>query len=169
MPNVGGVCPTADAEPGGGETGGSWPAGAQRLGGEGRERVEGGGGRDLTTIFVSSQFLRQHDTPDWLPSGLRTDQTVTFSPLAVFQDSNDSVGDSLLPSDDVTVCSGHTLESDSEQASSSEPQRRKDYRGHLRQRSVSDANLTSLHLSESQFATVTCFPLPTCAVDTMGF
>lgn len=81
----------------------------------------------------------------------------------MFQDPDGSLGDSLLPSDDVIDYSGHMLDSDSAQASSSEPQRRKEYRGHFRQRSVSDANLTTLHLSESKFTTHICccsFPPP---------
>lgn len=112
---------------------------------------------NLVTISVLSQSLQQHDTADfvWLPSGLRINQTVTFSSSAAFQDPDGSLRDSLLPAaDDVIVCLGHTLEGDSAQARSSEPQRRKDYQRHFRQRSVSDANLATLHLSESQFATV---------------
>lgn len=119
---------------------------------------------NLTTILMLLQSRWQHNTADvvWLPSGLPLNQTVTFSSPAAFQDPDGSLGDSLLPTaDDVIVCSGHTLESDSAQASSSAPQRRKYYQRHFRQRSVSDANLATLHLSESQFATIRCcfFPL----------
>lgn len=112
---------------------------------------------NVTAIFVLTQFLQQLDTPDWLPSGLQADQTVTFSYSGAFQDLDGSLGDSLLPSDDGIVCSGHTLESDIAQARSSQPQRRKDDRGHFRQRSVSDANLATLHLSESHGAALNCF------------
>ncbi|XP_075901056.1 uncharacterized protein LOC142900573 isoform X3 [Nelusetta ayraudi] len=94
---------------------------------------------------------RQHNTADvvWLPSGLRLNQTLTFSSSAAFQDPDGSLVDSLLPpADDVIVCSGHTLESGSAQASSSAPQRRKYCQRHFRQRSVSDANLATLHLRE---------------------
>ncbi|XP_075901055.1 uncharacterized protein LOC142900573 isoform X2 [Nelusetta ayraudi] len=65
------------------------------------------------------------------------------------EDPDGSLVDSLLPpADDVIVCSGHTLESGSAQASSSAPQRRKYCQRHFRQRSVSDANLATLHLRE---------------------
>lgn len=113
---------------------------------------------NLTAIFALTQFLRQPDTPDWLPSGLRTDQTdQTVSSSGAFQDPDGSLEDWLLPTKDAIVCSGHTLGSDSAQARSSEPQRRKDYRGHFKQRSVSDANLATLHLSKSQCTTLNCF------------
>lgn len=45
-------------------------------------------------------------------------------------------------------------------ARSSEPQRRKDYLGHFRQRSVSDANLATLHLSEWQWTIIDYFFQP---------
>lgn len=127
---------------------------------------------NLTTILMLLQSRRQHNTADvvWLPSGLRLIETVTFPSLAAFQDPDGSLGDSPLPpADDVIVCSGHTLESGSAQASSSAPQRRKHYQRHLRQRSVSDANLATLHLSESQFATIgRCFFSPPNVAHTPG-
>lgn len=126
---------------------------------------------NLTTILMLLQSRRQHNTADvvWLPSGLQLNLTLTFSSSAAFQDPDGSLVDSLpLTADDVIACSGHTLESGSAQTSSSAPQRRKYYQRHFRQRSVSDANLATLHLSESQFATIRCCFFPPNVAHTPG-
>lgn len=71
----------------------------------------------------------------------------------LFQALDACQSDSQAADDDVSSC--RRLENKgSAQQSSSEPQHRKDYHRHFRQRSASDTNIATLPLSESYF---TCF------------
>lgn len=79
---------------------------------------------------------------------------MTLSFLSLFQALDACQSDSRAADDDVSSCRRLENKKKSAQQSSSEPQRRKDYHRHFRQRSASDANIATLHLSESYF---TCF------------